>query len=266
MPELTSPTMPAATSQPLRDEWIGEIDRLFTAIERWAATWGWATFHDQKSIREANLGTYSAPVLLIHAPQGRVLFSPFASEVFAADGVIDLIRYPSFDAEMHLVRTGGDWHLEPLGGNESSVPWTEGAFAEAIRRLLVPGVMAPRSTDRTAWRCRARVPRHRRGDDRVAPPVGRRPVRADRTRAGKEVFNRAADNLDATYLIRLFAEFETGFAQGMATSAQQSPPIPERWNCSRLLCPASKSRPTGTWRLTMCESTATFSFTRWMTL
>ena len=81
----------------------------------------------------------------------------------------------------------------------------------------------------------------------------------------KKYFDRAADNLDATYLIRLFAEFETGLREAWRL-ARRSPPIPERWNCSRLLCPASKSRPTGTWRLTMCESTATFSFTRWMTL
>ena len=129
--------MPAATSQQLRDEWIGEIDRLFTAIERWAATWGWATLRDQKSIREANLGTYSAPVLLVHAPQGRVLFSPFVRG-FRRRWRDRPDPLPIVRRGNALVRTGGDWHLEPLGGNESSVPWTEGAFAEAIRRLLVP--------------------------------------------------------------------------------------------------------------------------------
>src|SRR5438876_91722 len=97
MPETAQPQTPGHSPDHVRAEWLAEIDRFMSDVEQWAGRHGWATLRDDRTITEGELGTYQVPVLLVHTPKGRVLFTPEARYLFDADGLIELSVYPSFE-------------------------------------------------------------------------------------------------------------------------------------------------------------------------
>ena len=107
-----TPTIDGATS---REEWLSSIDQLFAQIEGWATDSGWATLRDERQLDDERLGRYVAPVLLVHTPQDRFMLQPFARFTHQSDGVVDVMKYPSFANLAMLVRKGSRWYLQKPG-------------------------------------------------------------------------------------------------------------------------------------------------------
>jgi hypothetical protein len=127
---------PTANLEPLRDEWIADVDAFLSGVEHWAKTQEWATRRDPEWIEEDGLGRYQVWRLLVHSPEGRVVFKPIAREVAGATGLIDLFVLPSYEPLMLVRHEDGAWTIQPVGRPDSSKPWTESSFLETVRELF----------------------------------------------------------------------------------------------------------------------------------
>src|SRR5947209_8182027 len=105
---LAEPRRPVENWQHELGVWIAEVEAILSQAKSWAEKRGWATKQDQKVITEEDIGTYEAPRLLIHSPQGRLLLDPVARYVVGAEGRFDFCVIPSYDS-VALVKTGGAW-------------------------------------------------------------------------------------------------------------------------------------------------------------
>jgi hypothetical protein len=135
MSQSTVRQQASTNSEIERDAWLQEVETILQQAEEWSHKHEWATRRDTKTITEPPLGTYQAPVLLIHRPQGRLLLDPIARFVGGAEGRIDFCVYPSFDGIM-LIKTGGHWQLESLERQEWNRPWSETALEDVGRQML----------------------------------------------------------------------------------------------------------------------------------
>jgi hypothetical protein len=135
MSQPTATQQPAENCEAERDAWLQEIEAIFRQAEEWAKKRDWGTLRDTKTITEPPFGTYQVPVLLIHTPQGRLLFDPIARFVGGADGRIDFCVYPSFDGIM-LIKTDGGWQFESLERQDWNRLWSETALEQVGRQML----------------------------------------------------------------------------------------------------------------------------------
>jgi len=120
----------------VRTEWLQSIGRMYEQAEGWAQNHEWGVLRDTKHLSDMFLGEYDAPVLLVHTPQGRVIFDPVARFVSGADGLVDLGGYPSFDNATMVARTGDQWRLEPRRFDEPQQEWSEKTFVNTVGSLL----------------------------------------------------------------------------------------------------------------------------------
>jgi len=126
----------AAPPETTLEQWLLQIESLYAQIEEWAPKRGWATLRDERSYSERRLGEYRAPVLLVHAPQGRVLLEPISPFIVGAQGRIDVSQYPSFDSAAYLVRRDNSWRVRSTNVEATEIPWTEESFISAVKSTL----------------------------------------------------------------------------------------------------------------------------------
>lgn len=119
----------------VRAEWLDAVERLYDEIARWAEAREWGTKRDVTELADSFLGTYEAPVLLVHTPQGRLQLSPVARFVTGGTGLVDLSVMPSFEY-VRLVRDEQGWTVFEDEGERPPAPLTEAAFADVVERLL----------------------------------------------------------------------------------------------------------------------------------
>jgi hypothetical protein len=132
---LAEPRRPAENWQQKLDAWIAEVGEIIRQARVWAEKRGWAAREDQKVITEEVIGTYQAPTLLVHTPQGRLLLDPVARYVLGADGRLDFCVMPSYDS-VQLVKSDGAWAFYSTSRNDLLLPWSEEAFEKVALELL----------------------------------------------------------------------------------------------------------------------------------
>lgn len=132
---LAEPRRPVENWQHELHAWIAEVEEVLSQAKSWADKRGWATKQDQKVLTEEAMGTYEAPRLLIHSPQGRLLLDPAARYVVGAEGRFDFCVMPSYDA-VPLVKTGGTWGFSSTSPQDLDLPWSEEAFEKVALKLL----------------------------------------------------------------------------------------------------------------------------------
>jgi len=132
---LAEPSRPVEDWRLVLDAWIAEVAQVVGQAKAWADKRGWATKEDQKRITEGGLGTYEAPRLLIHTPQGRLLLDPVARDVVGAAGRLDFCAMPSYDS-VPLVKEEGHWRFFSVARTDLHLPWSEEAFEKVAQELL----------------------------------------------------------------------------------------------------------------------------------
>jgi hypothetical protein len=132
---IAPPRRPVENWQQKLDAWLREVEVVLTSAEEWSRSREWGTRRDRKTVTEEGLGTYEAPVLLIHTPQGRLLLDPIAVNIVGAEGRIDFCVVPSYDSWL-LVREGGAWRLYTSARDDAGREWSEPTFAWAAGELV----------------------------------------------------------------------------------------------------------------------------------
>lgn len=108
-----------------RAEWLEDLIQLFGDIREWAETEGWEVRTKPYELTEENLGTYSAPFLIIRTPGEPVFVEPVARFVLGAQGRVDLYGYPSLTRAMLLRKRAGSgekWIIKPELGWPGPLP------------------------------------------------------------------------------------------------------------------------------------------------
>lgn len=119
----------------LLPEWVGALERLAQEAETWSQRQDWGVKRDPKPLHEPLLGIYSAPRLLIHTVEGRLLLDPVTRFAAGAEGLVELSVMPSYDS-VRLTRANGTWDIQPDPPDEPSRPWAEEAFVTTVRESL----------------------------------------------------------------------------------------------------------------------------------
>jgi hypothetical protein len=86
-------------------------------------------------LHEPLLGAYSAPRLLIHTLEGRLLLDPVTRFAAGAQGLVELSVMPSYDS-VRITRANGAWDIQPDPPDDPSRQWTEEAFVTTVRESL----------------------------------------------------------------------------------------------------------------------------------
>jgi hypothetical protein len=115
--------------------WLLELDAIMEQAEEWSRRQGWAVRRDAKPITEPAFGTYTAPVLLIHTPQGRLILDPIGRDIVGAEGRIDLCVMPSYDP-LPLVKGDQGWEFWSPKWQSLGRSWNESDFVAVAQQLL----------------------------------------------------------------------------------------------------------------------------------
>jgi hypothetical protein len=110
----------APTADQLRTAWLARLTILIEQFERWAKELGWETRRIDKTLRDAELGDYEAPALILQQDVARVLLDPIARSAPGAEGIVDLYRMPAYDDIASLYFYDDAWHVHyvlPGAGN-----------------------------------------------------------------------------------------------------------------------------------------------------
>ena len=209
MVQSTLPIKPVENWEQVRDEWVAAVERLTGDAESWARGQGWAARREPKTVMEDRLGQYAAPRLLIHSPAGRLLLDPIARYVPGARRCrvlcLTFLRFVPDHADgrrLAPVRGRGDGHSPALVGVGLS-----GSGPPAVR---VRAMTRKRQSASSALRRRARAS----GGGRRREPIGGTPSRRPGLRPQRRMAlprrPEPSRNLEGTFLLRLFAEFESG--------------------------------------------------------
>jgi len=127
--------IPTSTSvNAARDEWLALLSDLLADVERWARNEGWDVRRDEKQIRERSLGGYTAHVLTIQTPRGRLMLEPVARSVASGDGRVDLYAWPSLH-RVWLVRRGDRWVPRTESAIDWPKQWSQRTFVELASAL-----------------------------------------------------------------------------------------------------------------------------------
>ncbi len=121
---------------PIRDEWVAIVDALYHQVEGWAKALDWATRRDPEWFDEPGLGRYQVWRLLVHAPEGRLVFKPVARRVTGAQGLIDLFVLPSYDPMLLVRHDDGEWRIHSFADTSDSRPWAESTFVALAREMF----------------------------------------------------------------------------------------------------------------------------------
>src|SRR5262249_38828253 len=144
----------------VRNEWLRAVDELSQQARGWAEQQGWPVTQTESEVEEDELGTYTAPVLEIDAPEGQLVLRPIARDGLRAAGRVDLTVWPSLYRVMLLrvrrpdpgerdeshtsLRTpfdaleaeSWDWVVRTESGIDWPHPWGQDTFVDLGKRLL----------------------------------------------------------------------------------------------------------------------------------
>jgi hypothetical protein len=127
----------AADVERQRTEWVARITALVEQVAGWAAAEGWAVDRRTETITERRLGTYDAPALTVHPPEGEVSLTPVALDLFGHQhGRVDLSAIPTMSRIKLLGQPDGGWEMVAGSNIRLRRPWTRRKFVELVSDLL----------------------------------------------------------------------------------------------------------------------------------
>ncbi len=132
---IEQPRRPLVDWQHKLDAWLEDVHEIIHQASHWAEQRGWSTQQDQKLVTEEVIGTYEAPRLLIHTPQGRLLLDPIARYVVGAEGRFEFCVMPSYDSVL-LIKSDGNWKFFSTSRMDLNLPWSEQSFEQVALELL----------------------------------------------------------------------------------------------------------------------------------
>ena len=98
----------------LRTEWLDRLSSLMTLVGAWAEELDWSSRQIEKRMKDARLGSYGAPALIMQKGTTRVLLDPIARFAPGTDGVVDLYLMPAYDDIASLFFIDGGWRLQHM--------------------------------------------------------------------------------------------------------------------------------------------------------
>jgi hypothetical protein len=121
-----------------RTEWIRSLQNLAEQVSEWAKSepdWQVAPtrFSD---ITEERIGTYSAPVVTIQTPKGRLMLEPIARN-FPGRGIVEFYAWPTL-FRVRLLRgdADADWQVRVDSGFILHEEWNRSNFIRLGNDLL----------------------------------------------------------------------------------------------------------------------------------
>ena len=213
----------------LRDEWLARLSDLVETVRGWAEELDWSTRRIEAKMEDSEIGTYKAPALILQRETVRAILEPIGRAA-PADGYRRFLYHAGlrrYRAALLLRRSVAlASHVSPNAGCGSRTP------GPAALQGDVP--VRPRSDDPKCrmnlhgWIRRIRSSNstiRRRGSPSTGCWIE---ARRDPTIFGSDLklhdIVNASGRLEGTYIIRLFAEFETGLRLFWATIRETEPP------------------------------------------
>jgi hypothetical protein len=89
-------------------------------------------------MEDGDIGSYSAPGLLLQKEYTRVLLEPLGHSAPGADGVVDLYLMPAYDDVATLLFIGGRWQVHYAPGSltkDKTKVFTKTAFQKVLAGL-----------------------------------------------------------------------------------------------------------------------------------
>lgn len=122
----------------VRDEWMHSLQDLADQVSEWAKSepdWRVDPI-SLSSIAEDEIGAYEAPVVTIHAPNGRLIVEPIARN-FPGRGIVEFYAWPTL-FRVRLLRGDGDadWQIRVDSGFVLDKEWNRDSFIQLGNNLL----------------------------------------------------------------------------------------------------------------------------------
>lgn len=95
----------------LLHQWIERLSPLLSSVKTWAEELGWATRIISKPLKDAEIGDYKAPALLLQQDMVRAGLEPIGRSAPGVEGVVDLYLLPVYDDIASFFHYDGKWHL-----------------------------------------------------------------------------------------------------------------------------------------------------------
>jgi hypothetical protein len=136
---MNTQTFDPETISQIVQEWQTTLAQLMKDVSEWIQDQpGWSIQPiSQKQISEETLGTYTAPVLTIDTPQGRLILEPIARMVFGGRSTVEMYAWPTL-YRVRLIRKAeeDDWIILTDSGIPLRQPWNRETFLTLAQDLL----------------------------------------------------------------------------------------------------------------------------------
>jgi hypothetical protein len=130
MTTINHPARPDADS--IRDQWLKRLSSLVETVQSWAADLNWSTRRIETRMEDSEIGSYTAPALLLQHETTRVLLEPITRSAPGAEGVVDLYVMPAYDDIASFYFYDGEWRL-----NHRVIPSPTGASVRDGQSVLL---------------------------------------------------------------------------------------------------------------------------------
>lgn len=116
------------------NRWTEAVNSVVDHARDWARQHGWHAKVETTTLTEDRLGTYQVPLLIVEAPDGRIVIEPIARWSSPGEGRIDVYSWPSLNRLM-LVRKGDNWVLLTEAGVRWPQTWNLATFLDLASNL-----------------------------------------------------------------------------------------------------------------------------------
>ena len=133
---VTQELQPAAAA--LHEEWKYALQKLAAQVSEWARLEPeWRVDElSTSTITEEPLGSYTAPVVTIHTPTGRLMIEPIARN-FPGRGIVEVYAWPTlFRVRLLLGEFDSDWQVRVDSGFVLHQEWNRKNFIQLANDLL----------------------------------------------------------------------------------------------------------------------------------
>lgn len=137
MATLEKNAMAEAKRQELLDAWLNTINELMAQVREWVGQepdWK-VEMSETDSINEKHIGPYTAPVLTIWTPEGRLILEPVARN-YPGEGIIEFYAWPTcYRVRLLQPATGEPWTVMTDSGIPLHQDWNKQNFITLARDL-----------------------------------------------------------------------------------------------------------------------------------
>ena len=184
----------------------------------------------KKELDDARIGEHRVPSLLMQEDTCRLHLEPVGRSAPGAEGVVDLYLMPAYDDIATLYYYNGRWNLHYFFPRAPEVAAVRNTEAMPLSKETFAKVLAEMSKMSLNYEWQSRIKAVEREYVAMRQAADRFPAnctrRSDRPFEGNPRHGEivvAANNLEGMYIIRLFAEFETGARQYWGASWDYHP-------------------------------------------